>query len=152
MTNQSLLKVEVGTRKMRQIFHEGVENYQPTLGGHDLLEEGGVTNNSIKNLAAICEALGIKPTIMEFGPNMTVYFRFSGLGLDNYVATGFGWGYPGTAPASLAIVISSIYPSQRSDAVDRIRRGLEARPQDMVGLWDPDQAADPWDGLKSGEP
>ena len=48
------------------------------------------------------------------------------------------------AVVALANLISAIYPPAKWGA-EGIRRGLEGRPSDMVGPWDPDQKADPYD-------
>jgi hypothetical protein len=94
-------KIEVGTPRMREIFEAGVELYQPTLGGHELpYNESGVTDFSYQNIKEVARTVGENPLEIEFGPNMTVFFRFPGF--ECYTATGFGWGYGGSGPSWLA--------------------------------------------------
>ena len=132
-------KVEVGTRRMREIFRDGVEDYEPTLGGHELLAEGGVTEHSLANLREINSQLGGAPAIIELkgksSIDQLVYFRWpTGVALDNYVATGFGWGYPGTGMSRFAEFLVQI----GFDGCQEIRAELERLPQDWCGCIDQD--------------
>lgn len=95
-------KIEVGTTRIRTAFQDGVENYIPTAGGHELQEEGGVTDVSLENLKELVELIGSTPVLLEVGPNQGVLVSWNGVGADAYLATGFSIGYRGTGPHGLA--------------------------------------------------
>lgn len=92
-------RIEVGP-EMEKAFKAGVENYVPTAGGHDLQEEGGVTQVSLENLRELVELCGPVQSI-EIGKNQGMLVRFPGF--ETYLATGFSIGYRGEGQAGLAM-------------------------------------------------
>lgn len=92
-------RIEIGSIRMRHAWQQGIENYVPTASGHDMKEEAGITDHSLSNLRHLHGLLGLVATEVRVGPNSGILFCF---GLETYLATGFGVGYPGTGSVRLA--------------------------------------------------
>lgn len=114
-------RIEVGP-EMEKAFKAGVENYLPTAGGHDLQEEGGVTQVSLENLRELVELCGPVRSI-EIGKNQGVLVRFPGF--ETYLATGFSIGYRGEGPTGLAMFAKECGFGNRPEISDVIA-GLHA--------------------------
>jgi len=128
--------VEVGTRRMREIFEAGVEYYQPTIGGHDLLVESCTTDLSSRNIATIMQEMrrpAISVELGVYGPGIQlVYFQWSGF--ECYTATGFSWGYGGTGPHGLAKALVVCGLIEEADQGLFLQRQIVARPCQEGGI------------------
>lgn len=121
-------KIEVGTPEMQRAFRDGVENYVPTAGGHELREEGGITEVSLENLRELAKPGMCGPVrSLEIGPNQGVLVRFSGF--ECYLATGFSVGYRGEGPTGLAMFAAAAGLGERDELLNRVA-GL---PRDFQG-------------------
>jgi hypothetical protein len=106
------ISIELGREAMLKEAKDGVHaNYIPTLKGHALKEEGGVTEISIKNLQAVARVYG-KPLAIEMTetPDRERLFLFHFPSHDHkpyiYLATGFSIGYAGEGPNGLARIMA----------------------------------------------
>lgn len=127
-------RIEVGP-EMEKAFKAGVENYVPTAGGHDLQEEGGVTQVSLENLRELTGP-GICGPVrsIEVGPNQGMLVRFGGF--ECYLATGFSIGYAGEGPNGLAKFASECGWGDRLE----ILKEIAALPMEFRGVLFPRKA------------
>lgn len=136
MTETKPKRIEAGTTAMRTAFQEGLENYVPTAGGHELQEEGGVTDVSLENLRDLVELIGRLPILLEVGPNQGVLVSWNGVGADAYLATGFSIGYRGTGPHGLAKFASECGWGDRLEILEEVA----ALPMEFRGVLFPRKA------------
>lgn len=138
MTETKPKRIEAGTTAMRRAFEEGLENYIPTAGGHEMSEEGGVTRVSLDNLRELVELIGTPPALLEVGPRQGMLVSWSGVGADAYLATGFSIGYSGEGPNGLAEFAAECGWGDRWE----ILKEIAALPMEFRGVLFPRKARD----------
>ncbi len=130
--------VRVG-KEMRQAFDTDVESYMPVYAGLQLQPEGGVSENSYKNLCALMERLG-KPikVVRKANGNVLVHFPSKGEGHEPlYLATGFDCGYLGTGPCYFARFGYKAGFAPGDEDETNLYLALSDKPRNYVGvIWE----------------
>lgn len=120
-------RIKVEGKEMVAAFMAGCDNYIPVFNGHEMLEEGGVTQVSFNNLQILIKKLG-NPIRVECRNGGDVLIHFSG---DKfYLATGFGVGYMGTGSYYFALFGERVGFGDCYDLYDKI----SLLPRDFVGV------------------
>jgi hypothetical protein len=97
---QEAAKIEVG-RDMVAAFTSGIEWYKPVMGEVPLIEEGGHSESSYRNLCILIKTFG-QPQRVERQANGNVLVSWTARD-KYYLATGFDCGYMGAGPYYFAL-------------------------------------------------